>query len=80
MWFIKQSLKVFVDAGSEKEKRARLVVTRPEPTIIGNCDGWTFIVGKLAHMNSLPKRLGKSLLQCNTHFIHSLYTTPSTSC
>jgi hypothetical protein len=22
------------------------VVTRPEPTIYGNCDSWSFIVGK----------------------------------
>jgi hypothetical protein len=29
-----------------KEKRARRVVTRPEPTIFGNCEGWNFIVGK----------------------------------
>jgi hypothetical protein len=71
---------MFVDTGSEKEKRARLVVTRPEPTIFGNCDGWTFIVGKLAHMNSLLERLGEPLLQCNNLFIHILFTTPSTSC
>jgi hypothetical protein len=29
-----------------QEKRARRVVTRPEPTIYGNCDSWSFIVGK----------------------------------
>jgi hypothetical protein len=73
-------LQVFVDQGSGKEKRARLVVTRPEPTIFGNCDGWAFIVGKLAHMQSPPNSSGKSLLQCNTHFIHTLCTGFSTSC
>jgi hypothetical protein len=68
---------VFVDQGSEKEKRARLVVTRPEPTINGNCDSWDFIVGKLVPLRSLQYSLGKSLLQCNTYFIHSLYTRQS---
>jgi hypothetical protein len=29
-----------------QEKRARRILTRPEPTIIGNCEGWKFIVGK----------------------------------
>ncbi|PIT82742.1 hypothetical protein B9Z40_03255 [Limnohabitans sp. 15K] len=70
---------MFVDQGSGKEKRARLVVTRPEPTIFGNCDGWAFIVGKLAQMHSPKISLGKSLLQCNTHFIHMLYTGLSAS-
>jgi hypothetical protein len=32
--------------GAHKEKRARLKVTRPKPTIYGNCDSWNFIVGK----------------------------------
>jgi len=48
---------VFVDQGSVKEKRARLVSTRPEPTIYGNCDSWDFIVGKLTHMHSPKTRL-----------------------
>jgi hypothetical protein len=71
---------VFVDHGSGKEKRARLVVTRPEPTIFGNCDGWAFIVGKLAHKHILPNSLGKSLLQCNIHFIHKLHTGLAAAC
>jgi hypothetical protein len=29
-----------------QEKWARREMTRPEPTIIGNCEGWNFIVGK----------------------------------
>jgi hypothetical protein len=48
---------VFVDPGSVKEKRARLVSTRPEPTIYGNCDSWDFIVGKLTHTHSPKTRL-----------------------
>jgi hypothetical protein len=32
--------------GAGKEKRARRMVTRPKPTIYGNCDSWSFIVGK----------------------------------
>jgi hypothetical protein len=63
----------------QKRKRARLVMTRPEPTIFGNCDGWGFIVGKLAQMHSPKISLGKSLLQCNTHFIHKLHTGLETS-
>ena len=71
---------MFVDPRSGKEKRARLVVTRPEPTIFGNCDGWGFIVGKLAHTHSPHIGLGKSLLQCNTDFIHKLFTGLATVC
>jgi hypothetical protein len=32
------------------------MATRPEPTIIGNCDSWSFIVGK--------KPKGKSPSDC----------------
>jgi hypothetical protein len=35
-----------------KEKRARRLMTRPEPTIIGNCEGWSFIVGKKSDLHS----------------------------
>ncbi|NDP37384.1 MAG: hypothetical protein GZ093_01320 [Rhodoferax sp.] len=38
----------------DQEKRARQILTRPEPTIIGNCDSWNFIVGKKPEMDS-PK-------------------------
>jgi len=30
-------------------------MTRPEPTIIGNCDSWNFIVGKKACQQSLAR-------------------------
>ena len=61
--------------GHGKEKRARPKVTRPEPTIYGNCDSWNFIVGKKPGTYSPP--IGKQgTLQCNNGiFIHSLFTT-----
>jgi hypothetical protein len=62
---------VFVDQGPVKEKRARLVATRPEPTIIGNCDGWGFIVGKLAHSHSPSTRSAGHCL----HATRNLLTT-----
>jgi hypothetical protein len=34
--------------GRRHEKRARQMLTRPEPTSNGNCDSWEFIVGKKA--------------------------------
>lgn len=52
---------MFVDQGSEKEKRARLVLTRPEPTINGNCESWNFIVGKLVRSHSPVQRQSRSL-------------------
>ena len=63
-----------VDQRSGKEKRARLVATRPEPTINGNCDSWDFIVGKLAQSHSPGFGSGRSLLLCNMKLINSLST------
>jgi hypothetical protein len=48
MCFIKDWLQVVEFERAGKEKRARRVRTRPEPTIFGNCDSWSFIVGKKA--------------------------------
>ena len=42
------------NAGAQ-EKRARRVATRPEPTIYGNCDSWSFIVGKKPRTYSRTK-------------------------
>ncbi len=57
-----------------KEKRARRVWTRPEPTIIGNCEGWSFIVGKKFRTYS-PNTSHHESLQCsNRIFIHNLST------
>jgi hypothetical protein len=60
--------------GSRKEKRARRVVTRPEPTIYGNCDSWSFIVGKKPRAYSAGSGLEGSLQTCNRNFIHRLST------
>jgi hypothetical protein len=30
----------------KNEKRARQILTHPEPTIFGNCNSWSVIVGK----------------------------------
>jgi hypothetical protein len=64
---------VFVDTGSEKEKRARLVETRPEPTIYGNCDSWDFIVGKTARMQS-PKTPWAGSCCCATKILCTTYS------
>ncbi|HVL44137.1 MAG TPA: hypothetical protein VM407_04855 [Acidovorax sp.] len=48
MWFINGKRQVIELKQRAQEKRARRVATRPEPTIIGNCDSWSFIVGKKA--------------------------------
>jgi hypothetical protein len=56
-----------------KEKRARLVLTRPEPTIFGNCEGWKFIVGKkqIQHRQKLFK---KRALQGNNENLSTVYS------
>jgi hypothetical protein len=38
----------FPQRGWGHEKGARQRLTRPEPTINGNCDSWGFILGKKA--------------------------------
>jgi hypothetical protein len=58
-----------------QEKRARRMATRPEPTIIGNCEGWSFIVGKMPASMSPKPRMASALLQRNKHFTHSLFTS-----
>jgi hypothetical protein len=60
--------------GRGKEKRARRVATRPEPTIYGNCDSWSFIVGKKPGTYSQGKRLEGSLQTSNRKLIHNLST------
>ncbi|MBH1962854.1 MAG: hypothetical protein I8H77_00895 [Comamonadaceae bacterium] len=39
-----------------KKGRAK-EVTRPQPTIYGNCDSWSFIVGKKRLFRSLKSRI-----------------------
>jgi len=58
----------------KQEKRARRILTRPKPTIIGNCEGWKFIVGKKPRTYS-PKNSHHESLQCsNKNLIHNLLT------
>jgi hypothetical protein len=49
-------------------------MTRPEPTIYGNCDSWNFIVGKKSKTVSPHKALGLTLQANHRQFIHSLST------
>jgi hypothetical protein len=60
--------------GAGKEKRARRVVTRPKPTIYGNCDSWSFIVGKKPRAYSWKRGQTGPLLTSNMHVIHNLLT------
>jgi len=46
-------------------------MTRPEPTIYGNCDSWEFIVGKKAVTQSPYKFLKPPLQARDTDFIHT---------
>ena len=55
------------------------MATRPEPTIIGNCDGWSFIVGKKAMPNSPLHRMRGSLPRCNKILTHNLSTNYANS-
>jgi hypothetical protein len=57
-----------------QEKRARRFLTRPEPTIIGNCEGWNFIVGKKPGTYSSETSHHESLQSSNMKSIHSLLT------
>jgi len=59
---------------TQKEKRARRLVTRPKPTIYGNCDSWSFIVGKKPSPYSPKNSHQGSLQRSNKDFIHSLLT------
>jgi len=54
-------------------------VTRPEPTIYGNCDSWDFIVGKLPRSNSPATAHFRSLQHCNSIIIHMLSTLSEVS-
>jgi hypothetical protein len=57
-----------------KEKRARLIATRPEPTIYGNCDSWNFIVGKKPCAYSPKISIQRSLQGRNKRVVHNLLT------
>ena len=49
-------------------------VTRPEPTIYGNCDSWSFIVGKTRRAYSLGPRPARPLRVRDALVIHSFST------
>jgi hypothetical protein len=57
-----------------KEKRARRKQTRPKPTIYGNCDSWSFIVGKKPGAYSPATSVWLTLQQDNIDFTHNLST------
>jgi hypothetical protein len=57
-----------------QEKRARRNTARPEPTIIGKCEGWNFIVGKKIKKRTRVTAQQGSLQLSNKKFIHSLFT------
>jgi hypothetical protein len=50
------------------------MVTRPKPTIYGNCDSWSFIVGKKPRAYSRTTPQTRSLQASNTEVIHNLST------
>ena len=49
-------------------------MTRPEPTIYGNCEGWNFIVGKKPEAKCLKIAIFMSLRASNRNLIHNLFT------
>ena len=49
-------------------------MTRPEPTIYGNCEGWIFIVGKKPEANSPKIPMCLSLRASNRNLMHNLST------
>ena len=63
-----------------KKKGRALKVTRPKPTIYGNCDSWNFIVGKKPGAYS-GKGCSRGPLQArNWHLIHSFSTKYGRNC
>jgi hypothetical protein len=49
-------------------------VTRPKPTIYGNCDSWSFIVGKKPGTYRLATGNIASLQRSNMKLMHNLST------
>ncbi|WP_440108010.1 hypothetical protein [Acidovorax sp. BL-A-41-H1] len=74
MWFINGTRQVIELKWGAQEKRARRMATRPEPTIIGNCESWSFIVGKKGESGSQSRTISAKLPHCNSDFMHRLYT------
>jgi len=74
MLFIKELLQVFEIERTDTRKKGASIWTRPEPTIYGNCDSWSFIVGKKPWAHILKIVQSTALLHCNIKIIHSLFT------
>ena len=60
--------------GAHKEKRARPMWPRPKPTIYGNCDSWSFIVGKKPRAYSERATPTGPLQGHNSYIIHRFST------
>jgi hypothetical protein len=60
--------------GAHKKKGRVKKVTRPEPTIYGNCDGWNFIVGKTGRAYSQQVSRTRPLQARNWKVVHSFST------
>jgi hypothetical protein len=60
--------------GAHKKKGRVMKVTRPEPTIYGNCDSWSFIVGKTGRAYSRKLTRTRPLQACNLNVVHSFST------
>jgi hypothetical protein len=60
--------------GAHKKKGRVMKVTRPEPTIYGNCDSWNFIVGKTGRAYSRQVIRTGPLRVCNWNSVHSFST------
>jgi hypothetical protein len=50
------------------------VATRPEPTIYGNCDSWSFIVGKIPRPSTGGLASPGELQVSNGKLIHNFST------
>jgi hypothetical protein len=74
MWFINEKRQVIELKWRSQKKWARRMATRPEPTIIGNCDSWIFIVGKKPAEKSPPHCPQGKLPAYNKQNIHRLCT------
>jgi hypothetical protein len=57
MWFIKEALQVVELKRTNKKKGHVSEVTRPEPTVFGNCESWNFIVGKKCEKHRAKLRI-----------------------
>jgi hypothetical protein len=62
--------------GAHKKKGRVMKVTRPEPTIYGNCDSWSFIVGKTGRAYSREVIRTRPLQACNWNVVHRFSTIP----